>query len=112
MESNERLYGKKVFIVSREEEGNEKCNAIREQAALEIILRDGFPLNSIPLVGKISSEEKERIYDLMLSCSDVALIVEGMTDLYWEAKAEKLAGEGKIELIYMFVTRDVEGIAV
>ena len=37
MESNERLYGKKVFIVSREEEGNEKCNAIREQAALEII---------------------------------------------------------------------------
>ena len=108
MESNERLYGKKVFIVSREEEGNEKCNAIREQAALEIILRDGFPLNSIPLVGKISSEEKERIYDLMLSCSDVALIVEGMTDLYWEAKAEKLAGEGKIELIHMFVTRDIE----
>ena len=26
MESNERLYGKKVFIVSREEEENEKRN--------------------------------------------------------------------------------------
>ena len=108
MESNERLYGKKVFIVSREEEENEKCQAIREQAALEVILSDGFPLNSIPLVGKISSEENERAYNIMLSCSDVALIVEGMTDLYWEAKAEKLAGEGKIELIYMFVTRDIE----
>ena len=67
MESNERLYGKKVFIVSREEEENEKCQAIREQAALEVILRDGFPLNSIPLVGKISSEERERAYNITVS---------------------------------------------